>query len=419
MDGIKEFRKFQIGREVKNGGSSGVAVAATALMRGQWIGSDDTPVNYPTENIGMMVETTRSYKPYVLGSIKQGPDPCTFEQLPYVLAAAIRGIEKGQADGGGSGKIYQYPWPLTAASVEKLAATISFDSTTKTIADSANGLGFLKAGELIRVSGAGEANNNNIFSVVTAAPGSITVTETLITEAAGASVKIEVLTQTYTAEGGNNVRVDRSPYSFPTSFELAGKGGQNADAITLSASWTTRQWQKLAAGFTSGISLPSVSEALFSRTRLYIDDIGGTIGTTEKTDTLASFSYKAQTGLVHQFAGTGNLYFSKVQRKGKIQIATAISLYQNDAALAEYDAWLNTTPRLMRLVIEGPDLTTLGTTYSKKTIILDMPGTWTKFPNPEDIEGAEVLPGQFRPAYDPTAGIGPSITVVNELAALP
>lgn len=418
MDGIKDFRKFQLGREVKNGGAAGTSVAATALMRGQWIGSDDTPVNYPAENIGMIVETTRSYIPYVLGSIKQGPDPLTFEQFPYVLAAAIRGIEKGAADGAGSGKIYPYTWPLTAASVEKTASTISFDSATKTIADSANGLGFILPGDLIRVSGAANANNNKTFSVVTAAAGSVTVTETIVTEAAGASVTIEVLTQTYTAEGGNNLRVERSAYSFPTSFELSGKGGSNADAVMLSSTWITRQWEKLAAGFTAGISPQAVSEALFSKTKLFIDNIGGTIGATEKTDTLASFSYKANTGLAHQFAGTGNLYFSKAQRKGKIQIACAISLYQNAAALVEYDAWLNTTPRLLRILIEGPALATPGTSYSKKTIILNMPGTWVKFPNPEDIEGAEVLPGQFRPAYDSTAGIGPSITVVNELAAL-
>lgn len=417
MDGIKDFRKFLLGREVKNGGAAGTPVAATALMRGIWIGSDDTPINYPAENIGFQVETTRGYIPYVLGSIKQGPDPLTFEQFPYILAAAIRGITTGVADGAGSGKVYSYPWPLKDDSVRRIAATISFNSATKTIADSANGLGFIKPGDLIQISGAGQALNNKVFSVVTAAAASVTVTESIVTEAAGATVTIEIMTQVYTVEGGNNARVDRSSYSFPTSFELSGKGGADQDAVMLSSSWITRQWEKVS-GFTAGIALPAVSEALFGHSRLYIDNIGGVMGTTEKLDTLASFSYKANTGLRHQFAGTGNLFFSKAERKSRIQIACAISLYQNDAALAEYDAWLSNTPRLLRIRIDGPALVTAGA-YSKKAIILDMPGTWVKFPNPEDIEGAEVLPGQFRPAYDPVAGIGPSITVVNELATLP
>ncbi len=418
MDGIKDYEKFQLGREIKHGGSAGTTAAASALMRGQWVGSDDTPINYPTEYIGFKIETTRGYKPYVLGSFKQGPDPLTFEQIPYILAAAIRGIEIGQADGAGSGMIYDYPWPTTDDSVERSANTISFSSATKTISDSANGLGFLQPGDLIRISGAGEAGNNEIFTVATAGAGAVTVAEDITDEAAGATVAIEALTQFYTAEGGNNARIERSAYSFPTSFDLSGKGGADADAVMLSSTWTTRQWVK-ASGFTTGIGLPPVSEALFSMARLYIDAIDGEMGTTELPDTLAGFDYKANTGLAHQFSGNGNLYFAKAQRKGKVQLSCAISLYQNPAGLAEYDAWREQTPRLIRIRIDGPNLRTAGSIYSRKAILLDMPGTWDKFPNLDDIDGAEVLPGQFRPAYDPTAGIGPSIRVVNELASLP
>ena len=418
MDGIRDFRKFQLGREVKNGGNPGTKVAASALMRGVWIGSDETPTNYPSENLGLKVETTRGYKPYTLGSINQGPDPLTYEQLGYVLAAAIRGIEKGVADGAGSGKIYKYPWPMRDSDFILTSQTISFVATTKTISDTANQLGFLQANDLIKISGAGVAGNNGIFSVASAAAGSVVVNETLVNESAGATVTIEVLTQTYTAEGGNNVRVDRSGYSFPTSFEISGKGGADMDALLLSSSWTTRQWEK-AAGFTSGIAIPAVSEALFAGAKLYIDAINGTIGTTEVPDTMSSFDYKANTGLGHQFAGSGNLFFSKAHRKGKIQITCAIALFMNAAALTEYDAWLSGTSRLIRIKIEGPALATAGSIYSRKSLILDMPGTWSNFPSPDDIEGAEVLSGTFRPAYDPTAGIGPSITLVNELAQLP
>ncbi len=418
MEGIKDFRRFQLGREVKNGNNPGIMVAASALMRGVWIGSDDTPIRFPNENLGLKLETTRGYKPYTLGSIKQGPDPLTFEQLGYVLAAGIRGIERGSADGAGSGKIYQYPWPIRETDYQLVAETISFTSATKTIADSANQLGFLKSGDLIQISGAGVAGNNGIYSIVSATAGSVVVTEAISDEVAAEAITIEVMTQTYTAEGGNNVRVDRSGYSFPTSFQITGKGGADMDALMLSSSWITRQWAK-ANAFTAGIVIPTVSEALFAGAKLYIDAINGTIGTTEAPDTMASFDYKANTGLAQQFAGSGNLYFSKAHRKGKIQITCAIAMYQNAAALIEYEAWLAGTPRLIRIKIEGPTLTVAGTTYSKKSLILDMPGTWSNFPSPDDIAGAEVLSGTFRPAYDPTAGIGPSITLVNELAQLP
>lgn len=419
MDGIKDFRKFQIGRERKNGGAAGTPVAATAIMRGIWMGADDTPITYPEEYIGRIGEINRSYMPYVLGSAKQGPDPVTFEQLPYILSAAIRGIDVGQADGAGSGKIYHYSWPQTPESISLTATTLSFTASTKTIADSGNNFGFLQAGDLIQVSGAGEGDNNDVFRVVTASASSITVSEAVADESAGEKIKIEVLEQVYTFEGGNNKRVEQAAYCFPTSFELFGKGGANADALMLSSAWTVKQWIEKTAGFTSGIALPALSEALFTGCRLFIDDIGGTMGATEALNTLSSFDYKANTGIAHQFAGNGSLGFAKAQRKGKVQLSCALSLYQNDIGQAEYDHWRANDPRLIRIQVDGPALATAGSAYSKKTILIDMPGTWSKFPQNEDIEGAEVLPGQFRPAYDVTAGIGPSITVVNELTALP
>lgn len=419
MEGIKDFRRFQLGREARNNGAPGTVTPATAIMRGQWIGADNTQIVYPDENIGNILETTRGYIPYVLGSIRQGPDALTFEQFPYILAAAIRGIERGAADGVGSGRIYHYPWPRLSSDSEYRAITLSFTAASRTVADSANGLGFIRPGDMIRITGAGQAGNNNFFRVATAAAGSVVVDETLVNESAGATVTIDIVPQAYTVEGGNNVRVDRSTWAYPVSFELSGSGGANADAVMLTSAWNTRQWARVPTGFTPGIALPAVREALFSRSRLFIDNVGGTLGTTERTNTLSAFTYRANTGLRHQFSGSGNLFYGRVERQARIQLTCAITLYQNDAGLAEYDAWLANTTRLLRIRIEGAALTTPGTLYSNRTILLDMPGTWVSFPNLEDLEGAEVLPGQFRPAFDPAAGIGPSITVVNELASLP
>ena len=69
------------------------------------------------------------------------------------------------------------------------AATISFTSATKTIADSANGLRHFQANEIVRVSGS--SFNDGDYTVVTGnSAGSFTVSESLSDEAASATVTL-------------------------------------------------------------------------------------------------------------------------------------------------------------------------------------------------------------------------------------
>jgi len=61
--------------------------------------------------------------------------------------------------------------------------TISYDATDDSINDSANGLGSFAAGDVIIVRGS--TSNDDVYTVVTAAAGKLTVVENLTTEAAG------------------------------------------------------------------------------------------------------------------------------------------------------------------------------------------------------------------------------------------
>ena len=73
------------------------------------------------------------------------------------------------------------------------ATTLSFTAATKTIADTANGLAFIKAGDIITITGS--ASNNGAYKVATSgSAASFTVEETLINEAAAASVTLTLPT---------------------------------------------------------------------------------------------------------------------------------------------------------------------------------------------------------------------------------
>lgn len=110
---VKALRKIQMGLEAAS--AHGTAVAATAIWRGEGLIDDQTEVTFVPEDVGYLSGTDRTYIARVGGIINMTDTPATFEQLPYILAAGIQDIVAGTADGAGSGKIYQYDMPTTAA----------------------------------------------------------------------------------------------------------------------------------------------------------------------------------------------------------------------------------------------------------------------------------------------------------------
>lgn len=109
--GIKGFSKIQLGAE----GTPGTAVPATTVLRSSFAGPDDQrPVTFPDEDLGYVSGVDQTYVPYLLGRLAIPERRATFEQLPYTLAAGVKSVVTGVADGAGSGKIYAYPMPYDA-----------------------------------------------------------------------------------------------------------------------------------------------------------------------------------------------------------------------------------------------------------------------------------------------------------------
>jgi hypothetical protein len=78
------------------------------------MGGDDQVTIFPEEDVGYLSGTNRSYVSQFGGSVEMEDTPATFEQLPHIFEA---GIEHSAAskDGAGSGYIYAYNMPTTAA----------------------------------------------------------------------------------------------------------------------------------------------------------------------------------------------------------------------------------------------------------------------------------------------------------------
>jgi hypothetical protein len=117
MAGAKWAQKLQMGRE----SVAGTAVAATTIWRGPAANlKDDRQFELVEENIGLVIPSDRGYISRYEGMLSMAETPATFEQLPHILEAGVKAVGTGVADGGGgSGKIYAYPFGLTSVNTLK------------------------------------------------------------------------------------------------------------------------------------------------------------------------------------------------------------------------------------------------------------------------------------------------------------
>lgn len=220
-------------------------------------------------------------------------------------------------------------------------------------------------------------------------------------------------TKTYTIEGGNNRIEEEMEGAFVVDFELSGKKNE---AWMLTSNWQGRQ--ALITSFTGALSIPSVSEMLFNKSKLYIDNVGGTLGGTQITNAWIEAKLKVTTGLKAQFTGDGNLYFSFMDFIGA-KASLELSLLHNAQSVAERVLWRANTPRQIRMLIEGATLTTPGT-YSKETFRGDLAGVYSAFSGPDDEdEGSDVSKVTFECGYDATAALFVNFLLVNQLSAVP
>ena len=216
---------------------------------------------------------------------------------------------------------------------------------------------------------------------------------------------------TYTLKGGDAASAEVAEYCFVSEFELSGGGGE---AMMVSAKWLGRQ---LAAGASfTAVSAAAVDEILFGANSLYIDASGGTLGATIKSSTISSFSLKCKTGWVPIWLGDG-LYFTLADF-GDPEVTLDITFLHDAISVAGKAAWRAETGQLIRLKIIGPAVGTPGTTYTYKTLQLDVAGKWSKFAKVGEKDGIDIMAGTLIASLDSTASLYFNMTVVNELTSL-
>ena len=217
--------------------------------------------------------------------------------------------------------------------------------------------------------------------------------------------------RTFTIEGGDDQEAEEMAFCHVPSFTIAGK---QSEVMTMSADFIGRT--VATTTFTADQTVPAVEEILFGNGVLFIDTVSS-IGTTTKSNTLLEMSYNAATGQIARFPASGNVYFARVATV-PAEIELQLTFEHDGSATAEKAFWKAETARALRLKFEGSTLTSAGSTYSKKTLIIDLYGTWSKFDALSDDDGNDTVVGTFRGAYNATGTALGSITVVNQNATI-
>ena len=157
---------------------------------------------------------------------------------------------------------------------------------------------------------------------------------------------------------------------------------------------------------------------VISKGKLYIDAIGGTVGTTQVTNEILAGSLKVKTGLQAVFTSDGSLAFSFVKGVSP-EVTLELTFEHSTAAAAEKVFFRAGTARQFQFTFQGPALTTSGSNYTYKTLTTKLVGTYEKFSALADENGDDTITATIRGQYSDTKTLFCQIIVVNELATVP
>lgn len=218
---------------------------------------------------------------------------------------------------------------------------------------------------------------------------------------------------TYTIESGDDQQEEESAAWVCTGIQLSGKAGE---ALKISDTWMGRGPAPSTYTVLSGSAASPTAEGIpFSKGKIYIDDVSGTWGSTQVSSTLVGMSLDIKTGMVQVWTADGSLDSTFIKRV-QPEVVLSLTFEHNASAVTEKAAWRAETARKIRIEFTGTALS--GSTFTAKTLRIDLAGKWETFEALADENGNNVVTGTFRARYNSTAALMGRIVSVHGIAAL-
>lgn len=232
-----------------------------------------------------------------------------------------------------------------------------------------------------------------------------------------------------TVEAGDNHEVEKLNYG---KFIKIVVKGSHKETVMMSGSMIGQQVSLLGSSFTSTSVPAAPNDLIFAGSRIYLDAVGGTIGTTQVNDQLLGYEVTLDMSWVPKQAGNGapdTPTWSYVVFTGvKVGVKLTFEKGTNaDTGIINQTngikSWFRSrTPRLMRLDVLGQAYGTAGTGTlfnGRRGVRFDMPILFTKVPPADDEDGNATVTVEAESRYNATFGSRGTITVANETSALP
>ena len=218
-------------------------------------------------------------------------------------------------------------------------------------------------------------------------------------------IKVSTDLRTMTWEGGDNAQAEEFAYGHCRSITLSGNAGE---ALMMSAEIVGREVG--TSTFTADLSIPTVTEILFSKGSIYIDGTGTSPATTQVSNEFLQMDLSITTGWIPVYTADGNIYFSFVKQAAP-EVILSVTFEHNTNAIAEIANWRAETARVIRINFDGA---------TGNQLILDMAGKWDNFSKIGERDGNDIVTGTFRARYNSTAAQFFTAAVhCASLAALP
>jgi hypothetical protein len=224
--------------------------------------------------------------------------------------------------------------------------------------------------------------------------------------------------KSYTVRAGDDTRVDVVEYCQMEEFTITGAA---REAVTIEGTWRGRQATDGDFTTTPAPAVPTVEAAMFGNCLVKLDTSGGTIGTTNISSSVLGFKLTAPTGWKFPFTASGGNTFATPIYVGNVKNPWMLELTLEHDAVGEAEivaARAGNTQRLIRIVCNGSALTTPGTTYTYKTLQIDVVGTPLSVPDLQDVDGDDVITMQYRIGSNAAKTLAAQIIVVNQVTAL-
>lgn len=198
---------------------------------------------------------------------------------------------------------------------------------------------------------------------------------------------------TFTVEFGDNVQAYEAEYVFAKSLEIAGAEGE---ALKFAADIVGRQLT--ATTFTGSLADRSVESALVAKTKIYMDDTGGTIGTTQKTATLIDWTWRLPAHFVPKRHQDGNLYFTAFSELAMQPELELLCEFVSGVATLR-TKYTGETRQLVRLKTEG---SLVGAVSALKYLQIDGAYKITEFDVLDERDGRTIVRLTLKGEYDAT-----------------